>query len=533
MKKINLIINGALTIIVSIFCFNIFVTAENRKEVYVGVADNHMDQIANPTKWSYVSENADGFYINFIELDSMYKQDTLNAYGKIFTNKNALIESDMNSSLEKEKGYINMLQTAGFTVPYTSINYGWSNVRRDNLKNYALKPGQDPRLCFVQQGPWVIGGTILGSNGPAKPYSNADYRSWTTQSDGMSTDGPMGFWLTNKDKMKAGSYSMVKYAHSLGKKALVMIAPYGGLEKSYNPSMYLALGITCVKEHEDSDAEPDIWSVFEYATSIAAIPEKKTNGAPINSTTGMAYYLIKHIKGDPGTLDLYTTEDSGSITGQGTFEPSVAATNQKVTFDPCAAEGTVFHYTLNTANSSTWCDYTSILKATTTGSNNVWTLQFKLAGLDITESVMSGGFKFYKSNRLIPLKTTAVDLYITRTTTGGDSTFTLNLELTPHNGSETADSMQFMAQILSNNESPAASEATHTSNPNTTSNADTTSNPNTTSNPDSTAITGEIIKDKSNVLVPVLISLGIIGIGGGAGFLIVKNKKFIMNLFKK
>ena len=30
------------------------------------------------------------------------------------------------------------------------------------------------------------------------------------------------------------------------------------------------------REHEDNDAEPDIWSVFEYATSIAAVPEERT-----------------------------------------------------------------------------------------------------------------------------------------------------------------------------------------------------------------------------------------------------------------
>ena len=416
-----------------------------RTEVYVGVADNYMDQINVSIKWSYVRENADGFYINFIELDSMYKQSTLNAYGKLFTNKNVLIESDMNSSLEKEQGYINKLHTAGFTIPYTSINYGWDIGRRDNLKNYELKEGQEPRLCFVQQGPWVIGGSILGDKGPAKPYSNAEYRSWTTQGDGMSTDGPMGLWFSDQGQMKSGSYSMVKYAHSLGKKALVMICPYGADVKSYTPKMFLSVGITCVQEHEDNDAEPDIWSVFEYATSIAAIPEQK-DGAPFNSTTGMAYYLIKHIKGDPNTLDLFTADDSGAITGQGIFDPSVESTSQKATFDQSAPAGTVFHYAINTANLSAWCDYTSVLKATPTGSTAAWTLQFKLADTDITNNVLTSGFKFYQVNRLNPMTTKTVDLYITRTAASGDSNYTLNLELLPHNGSDTMDSLQIMSK---------------------------------------------------------------------------------------
>lgn len=419
--------------------------AAQRIEVYVGVADNHMDQINSPAKWSYVSQNADGFYINFIELDSIYKQSTLNSYGKLFTNKNALVESDMNSDIQKEQGYIDKLHTAGFTIPYTSLNYGWDKTRQDNLKTYALKDGQDPRPCFVQQGPWAIGGSITGDKGGAAPLTNANYRSWINQADGISTDGPMGFWYVDQSQMKAASYSMVKYAHSLGKKALVMICPYGADAKGYTPKMFLSVGIACVREHEDNDAEPDIWSVFEYATSIAAVPEQK-DGAPFNSTTGMAYYLVKHIKGDPDTLDLYTTDGSGVITGQGIFNPSVASTSQIVTFDPSVSAGTVYQYAINTSNLSSWCDYAAVLKATATGSTDAWTLQFKLADTDVTNSVLSSGFKFYQNNRLNPLTTQTLDLYITRNAKSGDADLTLNLELIPHNGSDTMDSMQIMSK---------------------------------------------------------------------------------------
>jgi len=416
-----------------------------RPEVFVGVADNYMDQINNPTQWSFVSQKADGFYINFIELDSMYSQSTLNSYGSLFTNKRVLIESDMTSSLEKEQGYINKLHEAGFTVPYTSLNYGWSAERQANLKTYALKPAQEPRLCLIQQGPWCIGGSITGDNGPAAPYSNADYRSWINKADGVSTDGPMGYWYADQTQMKAGSYSMVKYAKSLGKKSLVMICPYDASIPGYNASMFLSVGKSCVRDHEDNDADPDIWSVFEYAISIPAVPEQ-TGGVPNNSTTGMAYYLINHIKGVTNTLDLSATTDGGATTGSNVFNPNVATTTQLVTFNQSVPAGTVYHYALNSANLSSWCDYAAMLNATATGSTNAWSLSFKMGSTDITNKVLTSGFMFYKTDRLNPLTTKKVDVYITRTSATGSTNFSLNLQLSPHNGSETMDSMKISCQ---------------------------------------------------------------------------------------
>lgn len=318
-------------------------------QVYVGVADQWADLLSHPTEWSYVQQNADGLYLNFIQLHGIgfNAQATCNAYASLFTHKKAYYESDMNETQAHEQDYINRLQTAGFTIPYTSLNYGWSAPRQSGLKTYALPYGQAPRLCMVQQGPWCIGGDILGNKDP----NNANYRTWITQADGDSTDGPMGFWLVNQSSMQEGSYSMVRYAHSLGKKAVVMICPYGAGISTYDPGRFLSVGQTCVRIHEDNHAEPDIWSVFEYGTGIAAVPEQ-SGGVPVNSTTGMAYYLIKHIKGDPGTLDLYATSDSGVVTGRGIFSP----THQTVTFNPSVAAGTTIHYAITISDTSSWCD---------------------------------------------------------------------------------------------------------------------------------------------------------------------------------
>lgn len=400
-----------------------------RPEVYVGVADQRLEQLNNPDKWKFVRENADGFYINFIMLDSIYSQKDLNKFAELFTNKNAFIESDMNSTMKKEQGYIDRLHKAGFRIPYTSLNYGWEKSRHDNLKTYNLLAGQEPRLCLVQHGPWVVGGDITKDNGKYQPpRSNEDYRSWIVQSDGVSTDGPMGFWYSDENSMKSGSYSMVKFARSLGKKSLVMICPYHADVKGYNPNMYLEVGMQCVREHEDNDAEPDIWSVFEYATSIAAVPEEK-DGKPFNSTTGMAYYLINHILGVPDTLSF-----------------TVGNTDKDIQLDASVNPGTMLSYEIEVKNTSDWCDYAAGLKANIEDLTEAWDVRFMQGDKDVTNLVLSGSFQFYKEHRLNPQSTQKLTLVFTRTNTSKSTNFTMELFLSTHLGVEGVQSIKIIAK---------------------------------------------------------------------------------------
>lgn len=413
-------------------------------EVYVGICDQFRDQLQNPTQWNYVHQNADGFYINFIGLNRLYSQNDLVGMANLFRNKNVLIESDTQETTEdKDKLAIDNLQAAGFKIPYTSLNYGWDATRQSTLKTYDLPQGQAPRYCFVQDGPWCIGGNILSDAKTNGVFTNAQYRSWIQQADGISTDGPMGLWKSNSGQMKQGSYSMVKYSHSLSKKALVMICPYGAGVSSYNTGMFLNVGEQCVRDHEDNDAEPDIWSVFEYATSFAAVPEQK-NGMPCNSTTGMAYYLIKHIKGDPGTLDLYATSDSGVVTGRRVMD-TAANGRQAIKLDKNAAAGTTLHYTLTLADYSAWLDYAAVLKSSVSGDSSAWKVQVKQGGTDVTSSVSGNGLEFYKTTRLNPLKTQTVDIYLTRTGSGNPADFSVNLQLLPHATSGAMDAVQLIA----------------------------------------------------------------------------------------
>lgn len=373
-------------------------------EVYVGIAGRFRDQIERPDEWAYVRENADGFYINFIEMDHIYKDADLAGLAALFKNPSALIESDMNSDFEKEKSYIDRLHQAGFSVPYSSLNYGWSEERKENLKNYHVPEGKKPRLCFVQQGPWGIHGNIE-ADWDSDTFPNAQYREWAKQSDGMSTDGPMGLWLADAGNMRAGSFSMVKFAHKIGKTALVMICPYGANVKEYTTADFIRVGRDCVRRHEDNGAEPDIWSVFEYATQIDAVPEQQS-GKPYCSTTGMAYYLLHHLRGEPGALKI-AAEAAG---------------------DPARR-------TLRLTNASGWCDFAAVLRARLDADG--WKAEFRFGGEDITPEVLGGGFCLNKENRLNPGDEKKVELTFTRTSSGRGGK--LEIALLPHWGAEPAD----------------------------------------------------------------------------------------------
>ena len=413
-------------------------------QVYFGTADWFADLTNYPTQWTYVRQNADGLYINFWQMQHPGFQDlsTCQIFANLFTKKNAFFENDLTqTTLANDQTYLDRLQSAGFSLPYTSMNpsvsvgYTFPADRAQNLQMYALPNGQPQRVCVAQNGPWTMGGDVLGNAGDDNP----GYRAAVTNSDGISTDGPLGYWYGNVQSMQAGSYSMVKFAHSLGKKAIVMLCPYAAGVAGYNPTTdYVTVGTSCVRMHEDNDADPDIWSVFEYATTIAAVPEQ-SGGVPAVSVSGMAYYLLKHIKGDPGTLDIYAVTDANTITGQRVFSPTTQTLT--VPLSTVITNGAVFHYAIKIADTSSWCDYAAVLTAVNSGNTAQWTVTFKLAGTDITSSVTNGGYLFYQTKRIMPNTTSTVDMYLTRTAATGAASLNVALSLLPHRGSATVDAL--------------------------------------------------------------------------------------------
>jgi hypothetical protein len=349
-------------------------------EVYFGVADQWDDLISNPGEWKFVRANADGFYVNFIELN-WDKPARLKATADLFAHKNGYLESDMGTGPDPigkngetgdqtDQRLITIMHDAGFKITYTSLNYGWSRERADNLANYQLK-GEPVRLCFVQSGPWDMDGQF--------GFGNPERKTQFESADGISTDGPIGFWVIDHNKMRENALMLVKYAHDQGKKAVIMISPYGAGVSGYQPSQFLQAGSDEVRYFEDAGVLPDVWSIFEYATTIPAVPEE-TNGQAVNTSSGMAYWLLKHLH-DPDHFAELTADNDHPTSVMGGFR--------------------TFNYTLT--NQSTWLDLAPILRLVVKGKASLVQVRLLLDGQDVTRAAVGvKGIAFVGKLRLNP-----------------------------------------------------------------------------------------------------------------------------------
>jgi hypothetical protein len=319
-------------------------------------------------------------------------------------------------------------------------------VERDQILGYYNLTEHVPRRPdFVQLGPWLLSGNISNDPGTGS-FSNAQYRAWINQSNGVSTDGPMGFWSIDYHKVCEGSYSTVQYAHRISRPAAVMICPYAAGIVTYNSTRdYLTVGISAIQGHEDNDADPDTWIFFEYGDdSIPPVPEQ-LNGYPANSTTGMAYYALKHRDGEPQTLDLYM--DEGKI---GQFAYVKQSTIADMILKSNVPVETVLNYTLHVADYSPWLDYAACIRVlVSAGQQDGWNIRYSLKEVDITTAMTStDGFVFNRENRVRPNSVQNIIISFTRTFAVHQN-MTLTIQLAPHRGSDVVDSLQIMMQSTS------------------------------------------------------------------------------------
>jgi hypothetical protein len=281
------------------------------QEVYFGVADQWHQLLVHPDQWSYVGQHASGFYVNFIMMNRVIghrtglSQSDLTKTCELFTNHVAYLESDSRTPLpgrrggggggaddgvsaEQEQQYINMLHSSGFKLKYTSLNYGWSQDRAENLTRFDLLKGEH-RLNFFQTAPWKMNGNI---DGPLA--TNKKTRQLILASNGVSTDGPLGYWVADQNGFRSANLSLIRFAHQHHRKVMIMLCPYGARAANYNAKEdFLKVGQEMVRSLESHSAIPDVWVVFEYATDIPAVPEQ-IDGQPANTTSGLAYWLIHH-----------------------------------------------------------------------------------------------------------------------------------------------------------------------------------------------------------------------------------------------
>lgn len=377
--------------------------AAHAQEVYVGTGNGRDTMLALPVDWSYVRQNADGFYVNFIQMLKMDKEKCTQMAG-LFSHKNAFYESDsrykglggfpdggqFSRALQTDE--VNRLLDGGFQVKYASLNYGVDADKKTDLQHVGMKKGKT-RPVFAQFGPWNFGGDLAGDTGK----NNAQSRNMIEQNDGGVTDGPIGFWKSDFRGMRGGSISLVKFSHSLHKKAVVMVCPYGAGNKDYDFGQWLTQMQKCVRDHEDAGAKPDVWAVFEYATSVPALPETVDN-KPANTTMGAAYWLLHHLR-DP-------KHDAEIIAAPETDE--AASSNDRRVFS------------VTVRNHSTWLDLCPVLFARLDeNAARNWTVRFLVDGKKVTQS--ETGLPFTGDMRLWPATSRRVQVVMERRSSGAQN----------------------------------------------------------------------------------------------------------------
>lgn len=289
----------------------------------------------NYSQWDYTRKNLSGFYTNFIDMWQMQYQNPVDAsvtcrnLSSAFSSKRAFFEATMEQkvndepngviNIDTDKGMLDLLTNAGFNVDYASVNY--MNVADeaackqhiDNLKSY-----DGNRKVLYLCGPWGFNGDITSSN------DAMTMAGWT---DGIATDGPLGYWHVNQGNMQQCSYSVVKAVNDEKKESAIMLCPYSVEQEGYNPAKdFLTVSKNCVFGHEDNDAAPQIWTLWMYGgneiNNFPQFPESTIdeNGeaVPNNTATGVAYWLLKHLNTLPATK--VTSSDDNTITVEMTNE---------------------------------------------------------------------------------------------------------------------------------------------------------------------------------------------------------------------
>lgn len=357
-------------------------------KVFIGSGIGFDDMVANADKWIYVRQRVDGYYTNHITIKAL-TATKLKTMGDLLTNKFGYIESDMRAGQSDEKtdqSFIDKYLIAGFTVPYTSLNYGFSVARADNLRNY-----RGSRVCLLQTAPWALCGNVLDLSCQYNGTSvNQDIKTNFDLADGLSTDNPLGFWFADYKSIKAGSVSLAKLANDNKKIVSLMMAPYDAGNKSYDYSKWLATVQECIKYHENSGKKVDVWNVFSYNVSVADMPYTPesnvvtTNGVdenmPANTVTGGAYWLLKrlHAQTKVGVTPGFTSPNFTSTGAKSAnFKVSLTAT-------------TAFEIPLQVFNNGeSWEEACPVIKIQRSNDTN-WDIKYLLNGVDITAQVTNG-----------------------------------------------------------------------------------------------------------------------------------------------
>lgn len=390
-------------------------------KVYIGIS-NAWHETADPLnyqKWDYVRRNSTGFYTNFIAMwvnfyqNKVGAQQSCNNMRKAFLNGECFFETSMETKVNSgvngfnndstDRRSLDLLTNAGFKVTYTSLNYGYDEQRVNLLRTY-----RGNRKCFYLAAPWRYGGDIFSNNAS----TNATVRTNILNTDGMQTDGPLGFWFVNRHGMQPASISLVKYCQQFNLESAVMLAPYAAGMEGYNSATdFLNVSKHCVFMHEDEDAAPDIWTIWTYGSDslLENFPESIVNennevDAP-NTKMGVAYWLIKHLKNFPTVIPSFS-----NIKSHDAKVTQVADSIVEIELN----KGVELKIPIEFSNSiQPAIELSPLVKVRTANVNSIFNISFYHNNKDITTEIMgANGTNFIRNLRLTKTNKVVIEMRV-------------------------------------------------------------------------------------------------------------------------
>lgn len=390
-------------------------------EVYPGSAF-YMDQMLDRDLWPFVATHANGLYhhpVGFQELSDAQEE----LYTSHFTNRFAMVEGDMGSgSTTGDVGNLQRMWALGLTPVAAFVNRPSSNlaVWRQLVRNNAAQGAPS----YEMLAPHRLVESPLGWYDPGRDYARDNMR--VAGCIGSGVDAPVYLYVHRGPAYRQTIYDMRDWSVANDRRFNYLLSP----NESYNEAL-LADTMFTVRDLEDNGHEPDVYGVVLYGQRpVELTPEMViVNGEARAATTitGLAYYLIKHRDGEPGTIDLTATRD-GVAYGAGMTSAVLSNPSQSI---PLPAGATTWQ--IGISNTSGWLDYAGVLRARAAGQGAAdWAITFQADGSDVTTQILSErGRKFLRNERWMP----GVNRTVTMTATPlvpAPAAFQLVLEALPH-----------------------------------------------------------------------------------------------------
>lgn len=408
-------------------------------EVYPGSAF-YLPQMLDRAQWSYVATNSSGLYHHPVGFNDLTAAEEATYTGH-FTNRFAMVEGDMGSgSTTGDVGNLQAMSSYGLTPVAAFVNRPSSNasVWRQLIRNNAAQNAPS----YEMLAPHRLDDTALGWNDPKWNYARTNMQ--VAGCIGSGVDAPVYLFVHEAAAYRQSIYDMRDWTVANGRKFNYLLSP----NNSYNAAL-LADTQTTVRAMEDTGHEADVYGVVLYGERpVDLVPEKVNVGGvdrAATTITGLAYWLLKHRDGEPGTLDLSALH-SGVTSGGGVMSPVLSNAQQSIALSTTVARS----YTLQLDNTSPWLDYAGVLRARAFGSPQDWTITFAKDGQDITSQVLShNGRLFVGTDRWMPGAHQKVTMTVTPKASPGP--LKLVIEALPHAGVDHAlDVLSFESGSVGN-----------------------------------------------------------------------------------